>query len=389
MNLATRLGPVSASTRLKNNRPPLFSSNSASTVSPDARPSHWRIFDGGFDSRRFRVPEIVLGIGLGIIVSLFAAGVGSYQTANCEKPQATESAKPEANNPYEASAAHGSEEGDKKKGEKAEHAISFSCGASGLFFAMVGFMDHHEGFFVGSFTLFLAVATIMLWRSTNDLWAADERQFRLSRRMAVRQSADTKASIAVAQEAAMAAKAGNLLNRDSFVAEQRPWVSFGPINLISGISYDANGATLTIRFVVKNTGRTPAAGMWINALISGTMMGNPTERAANFIAENKARQRVSWGHMLFPDDTFVQDITMTINADEIDVINNSEVKFLRPQILACIIYYFTFDPGIHLTCIDLEIYKKPGNIVIQSDGNPVPIEDLVLRHAVLATGYAD
>jgi hypothetical protein len=42
--------------------------------------------------------------------------------------------------------------------------------------AVVGYMDHHEGFFVGSFTFALFLATWFLWRSTHKLWAAGEKQ---------------------------------------------------------------------------------------------------------------------------------------------------------------------------------------------------------------------
>jgi hypothetical protein len=50
------------------------------------------------------------------------------------------------------------------------------------------------------------------------------------------------------------------------IADQRPWVSFdiSRLTLLSGIDYDVNGARFTIRFVIKNTGKTPATGVWIH-----------------------------------------------------------------------------------------------------------------------------
>ena len=45
---------------------------------------------------------------------------------------------------------------------------------------LVSFMDRHEGFFVGLFTAGLAVFTAALWRSTDKLWAAGERQLSIA-----------------------------------------------------------------------------------------------------------------------------------------------------------------------------------------------------------------
>jgi len=93
--------------------------------------------------------------------------------------------------------------------------------------------------------------------------------------------------------------------------------------------------------------------------------------------------------MLFPGDTFTQSITMTINKDEIEKIKSSGMNHLLPTVWACIIYYFTFEPGVHLTCLPLEIYKAPGITAIPADDKPVPIQELILRYAALGSGYAD
>ena len=45
-------------------------------------------------------------------------------------------------------------------------------------------MDRHEGFFVGSFTFALFLATWFLWRSTNKLWKAGEEEIAATRKLA-------------------------------------------------------------------------------------------------------------------------------------------------------------------------------------------------------------
>src|SRR5216684_1248754 len=41
-------------------------------------------------------------------------------------------------------------------------------------------MDEHEGFFVGFFTIALALSTTLLWRATADLYEAGERQIKVA-----------------------------------------------------------------------------------------------------------------------------------------------------------------------------------------------------------------
>lgn len=117
---------------------------------------------------KFRVPEIVLGIGIGILLSLFAAGVGSYQTSQCEQGNQSQTTSPHQNDPL--AAGQHPHQGDQQKDTHAKHPPFFACGAIGLFKTSIGLMDSHEGFFVGLFTLCLVFATILLWLSTEKLW---------------------------------------------------------------------------------------------------------------------------------------------------------------------------------------------------------------------------
>lgn len=126
--------------------------------------------------RRFRVPEIVLGFFLGVLAFVFLAGPLSYQATNCTDHQSQSSQNaPRAVNPKPPTAHENGEHGDGKVGQSGKgHAVA--CGLIGFIPSVIGFMDHHEGFFVGGFTSLLFAATMLLWRSTNALWEAGERQ---------------------------------------------------------------------------------------------------------------------------------------------------------------------------------------------------------------------
>lgn len=130
--------------------------------------------------KQFRVPEIVFGALIGIVISLFAAGVGSYQAEHCEQAKHTEAQAPEPK--HEIPASQQKPDRQYQVEEQPKHAPHFGCGAAGLIPSFIGFMDAHEGFFVGSFTLALVFATIFLWKSTNALYEAGETALTVSER---------------------------------------------------------------------------------------------------------------------------------------------------------------------------------------------------------------
>jgi hypothetical protein len=77
---------------------------------------------------------------------------------------------------YEEKIATEPQSGNDKVGKHQKAEPSFACGIVGFPAALAAFMDAHEGFFVGSFTLLLVISTTLLWRSTADLHHAGERQ---------------------------------------------------------------------------------------------------------------------------------------------------------------------------------------------------------------------
>jgi hypothetical protein len=122
--------------------------------------------------RRFKIPEIAIGFGLGVIFFLFVAAVTSYQTEHCRQQNQTSAKEPSADQPIKspkASEARNQEPSDYGRKQP------ISCGISGIVPAAFGFMDEHEGTFVGSFTGLLFIATLFLWLTTSDLAQVGER----------------------------------------------------------------------------------------------------------------------------------------------------------------------------------------------------------------------
>jgi hypothetical protein len=74
-------------------------------------------------------PEIVLGLAIGLVLSLFVGLFLSYQAAGCGQHES-------------------------------------ACGIVGFLLAAIDYVDNNEGFFVGLFTLSLALFTARLWLAT-------------------------------------------------------------------------------------------------------------------------------------------------------------------------------------------------------------------------------
>ncbi|MBR0690150.1 hypothetical protein JQ594_29870 [Bradyrhizobium manausense] len=107
---------------------------------------------------------------------------------------------------------------------------------------------------IAGFTLGLLIFTGLLWRSTDKLWLAGEKQLRLLAETSAVQSRDTQASIAEAKKSADAAMLA--------VGSERAWLSFEKVNTLTSPSGEVDGVPFqsAVGFVVqwKNNGRSPA-----------------------------------------------------------------------------------------------------------------------------------
>lgn len=119
--------------------------------------------------------------------------------------------------------------------------------------SIVGFLDEHGEAVAGAFTIVLAFFTAALWRSTDKLWEAGERQLAHLERVSERQAKDMQESIGAARDA-------NVLTRDIFISEQRPWLRW---SILPGGILKRNGPRLSIEIngTLQNIGRIPASNI--------------------------------------------------------------------------------------------------------------------------------
>jgi hypothetical protein len=94
--------------------------------------------------------------------------------------------------------------------------------------------------------------------------------------------------------------------------------------------------------------------------------------------------------MLFPGDKLSNQIAVTINKADIEVIKNATPNFFSPVIMVFVEYKFTFEPGSHLTYVTFDLLKKPHN-TFTADDAAVPLDALILERRMFDAGnsYAD
>jgi len=133
-----------------------------------------------------------------------------------------------------------------------------------------GFWEKTQCDPVAYFTAWLVGFTAVLGLSTIGLWIAGERQLAHLKEASERQSKDIKSTIATAQEA-------NRLNRDAFITTQRPWIAADVEPL--GIEYDVNGLNVNARFILTNSGNSPAIHVNIHPRVVAPYVGAAEEEA--------------------------------------------------------------------------------------------------------------
>jgi hypothetical protein len=211
-----------------------------------------------------------------------------------------------------------------------------------------------------------------------------------------------RASIRAARASVSAAEKSNRGNRDIFLATERPWVA---VEYTAGgpLTYDANGLRITVRFRVRNTGKSPARGVWIDPVLAAPAIGidtfNPRALHHARLADLKTRTLVPFGYTLFPGERISQDYTMSIDAKEVKRITQL-VPFLYLMVYGAVSYGFVYDETTHLTSFAFDVKRDPSrnpaalaakraaDAIFVNDGD-IPADALQLMRSFMGEERAD
>lgn len=177
-------------------------------------------------------------------------------------------------------------------------------------------------FAVGLFTLLLGIATFFLWRETERLARGAEGQ-----------ATDIQEQLRIA--------------RDDFAASHRPWISFSVQPLDPGITVDADGIFLSVRFKMINHGSSPAIGASANAML---YFYDPDISEATKQRDICAQLTLpinatdAWGTCVMPETPEFLDMRFGIPRAEYDAVVAAG-HALSLVLSGCIDYGFPFGDG--------------------------------------------
>jgi len=104
----------------------------------------------------------------------------------------------------------------------------------------------------------LALYTMRLWRSTEKLWTAGERQIKLIGENAEAQANDTAKSLRISSLDAKAAQKAAKVAERTLIASYRPWLKLDVKFGVQPLSLSEDGIMTSVNISVQNVGNIPA-----------------------------------------------------------------------------------------------------------------------------------
>lgn len=174
----------------------------------------------------------------------------------------------------------------------------------------LSFVDTHSGALTLIATVAIAAFTFTLWRSTDKLWSAAERQRR-----------DARHSIYASQVAARASRESAVAAKKTADATEKLLNNLEvPYVLPHEMKFNYSDSHGSIAFSFKNYGRSPAtvSGVWVSFVI--TVANQPTAARFNgrkdFMFDEVIGEKEVSERLQFADDTLRQHGGHVANANE-------------------------------------------------------------------------
>lgn len=170
-------------------------------------------------------------------------------------------------------------------------------------------------------------------------------------------------------EATRAAVDANELSREAFVLDQRPWLSVS-IEPSSAIEWRGDGWHLDFKVAIKNTGKSPAFGVFVDAKVTPW----PPMRGHNgydFLEDYMAKKRNwSWdgGPTLFPGETIERQRGTQIEQEELTQFMNTPARTswgmekpssIHPYVMGFVGYFSLFQESSHQTFFEFHVIGRP------------------------------
>lgn len=232
----------------------------------------------------------------------------------------------------------------------------------------VRLLDRHNGLVSAIGTLFVALFTGVLVVATAALFYSSEK---------VANSAKDSADVA----------------EKTLVATNRPWVKIKSITLDGPLAFEPSPndheGRLDFKFVLENTGKSPAVRIWLDVRLTiSNIIDLRAEQKIFCDALRDNRMRAATQPMtirpemtLFPGDEITMKTQAWMNPEPLAKFREWAGKIpgasVFPAIVGCVLYEFTFDKGHHQTGIIYNVLKR----------TPYPNEHPLPSYAKIPEGF--
>ena len=195
----------------------------------------------------------------------------------------------------------------------------------------------------------------------------------------------SRATSRATQQASSAAKSTAEAAARQLELSQRPWISIDT-SIESPLTFTAEGAAqVSVNFVIRNVGSTPAKGLSVQPKILIASQGeqDPVMQRSKVCEENRTREAETDG-TLFPKVELTKSVTFL--GDPWDIVKEStRTGSFSPVVIVCASYRSTFDDSARYTTGVIYYLRRidpshPGLYLRMKDRVEVPRELLVLKY---------
>ena len=177
----------------------------------------------------------------------------------------------------------------------------------------------------------------------------------------------------------------------------RPWVSI-EVNIIGPFTFDANGANLPTLVTLKNSGHSPAAGLWIDGELITKEPFDPVHERERFCNQVQAQELTNprLTNTLFLGTDYRRQWTFTSGRDNLDRLVKTRGGLIVPVLIICAVYHAAFVQTPHQSArifwlLDARDSTNPGEaLAILTDGSTaIPAQRLRLYDYMVGGSYAN
>jgi hypothetical protein len=219
-------------------------------------------------------------------------------------------------------------------------------------------LQWHEMHLGGKDTQKLAEAAIDQAAATHELAQHANDQAKRTRELAeqMKAQADNTAKVATeatiqaraAQDSADAATKSVTLAQSSLELSERPWVSV-KVEIAGPLTWDANGAHLSLKYTFKNVGHSPALGFFSLAqMVVEPKLGIPPIKERQELCQYVRSQNIPLRDVLFPDE--IRETSVKVSASRTDI-EKAKSYWGGPRFAAsvidCTAYHSSFSQQIY------------------------------------------